>query len=260
MPSDLDSRLWEARLAGTVVVLRDEEVPRDVPAAYALQSRVTAASGARVVGYKIGATSDAAMELLGLDAPFLGPLLDGFCLPNGATIAIAPAHGPVLETEFAVGLGDALPPRAAPYAIADVVGAIAWVAPAFEVVGVRIAGPLAGAGAKLIADSGANVGFVSGRRMTDWRALDLATHPAVLYVNGEERAAGHGGMSVWGHPFGALAWLASQAVLAPRGLVAGDIVSTGTCTGMLPVAPGDEARADFGPLGEVRVRFTAPRG
>ena len=36
---------------------------------------------------------------------------------------------------------------------------------------------------------------------------------------------------------------------------AGDIVSTGTCTGHLFAAPGDTVRADFGPLGAVEASF-----
>ena len=37
---------------------------------------------------------------------------------------------------------------------------------------------------------------------------------------------------------------------------AGDIVTTGTCTGFQPVAPGDSVTADFGTLGRVEVSFT----
>ena len=59
-----------------------------------------------------------------------------------------------------------------------------------------------------------------------------------------------------GHPLNALAWLADQGVLGGRGLKAGDLVTTGLVTPFVYAEPGDEVRADFGGLGEVRLRFT----
>jgi 2-keto-4-pentenoate hydratase len=50
-----------------------------------------------------------------------------------------------------------------------------------------------------------------------------------------------------------LVWLANQQSRFGRGLAAGDIVSTGTCTGLDRVAPGDRALADFGSLGQVEL-------
>ncbi|MBC8451604.1 MAG: hypothetical protein H8D70_00090 [Rhodospirillaceae bacterium] len=38
--------------------------------------------------------------------------------------------------------------------------------------------------------------------------------------------------------------------------MAGEIISTGTCTGLLDVAPGDAVVADFGELGAVEISFT----
>jgi 2-keto-4-pentenoate hydratase len=39
------------------------------------------------------------------------------------------------------------------------------------------------------------------------------------------------------------------------GLRAGEVISTGTVTGMLAAKAGEEHVADYGPFGEVRVRF-----
>jgi len=52
-----------------------------------------------------------------------------------------------------------------------------------------------------------------------------------------------------------LLWLANRQSSQGRGLKAGDIVSTGTCTGLDPVQPGDHVRADFGELGTVEIVF-----
>ena len=107
----------------------------------------------------------------------------------------------------------------------------------------------------VIADSGINADFVQGAKVTDWSQFDLSQHPAALLVNGEEVAQGHSGMSVFEHPFAAVAWLPTHKALDGRGLIAGDIITTGTCTGMTPIHLGDEVRGDFGSLGEVTTRF-----
>jgi 2-keto-4-pentenoate hydratase len=41
--------------------------------------------------------------------------------------------------------------------------------------------------------------------------------------------------------------------VAERGLRAGDRIMTGTCGGVLPLKSGDQASADFGVLGTVRL-------
>ncbi len=156
-----------------------------------------------------------------------------------------------------VGLAKDLPPREEAYSAREVEEAVAWVAPGFEIVGPRFSGGLPGAGLLAIADGGVNIDFVLGPRHEAWQALDLTAHEAVLSINGQERARGHSGMLLFGDPVRAVAWLASQPSIAPRGIRAGDVVTTGTCTGITPLAPGDEAEADFGPMGVVTARFEA---
>ncbi|RPI35320.1 MAG: hydratase, partial [Hyphomicrobiaceae bacterium] len=56
-----------------------------------------------------------------------------------------------------------------------------------------------------------------------------------------------------GDPMNVMVWLANQQSGFGRGLKAGDIVSTGTCTGLADVAPGDVVVADFGSLGCVEL-------
>ena len=106
-----------------------------------------------------------------------------------------------------------------------------------------------------IADGGANIDFVLGPTDGDWRGVDLTSHPVVLNVNGSEVASGDSGMLAFGSPIAGVAWLANRPEIAPRGLRAGDAVTTGTCTGIRPLSPGDEVVADYGSLGAVRARF-----
>ena len=133
--------------------------------------------------------------------------------------------------------------------------AVAWVGPAFEIVGTRLEGGLAGAGTLAIADGGANIDFVRGPTGEAWRDADLTAHPVTLRINGVEVASGNSAMLVFGDPISGVAWLANHPELGVRGLKAGDVVTTGTCTGIKPLSPGDEAEADYGALGTVRARF-----
>ena len=64
------------------------------------------------------------------------------------------------------------------------------------------------------------------------------------------------GARALGHPINVLQWLANKQSQTGRGLRKGEIVSTGTCTGVLAVSPGDHVTADFGALGHVEIEFT----
>ncbi len=109
--------------------------------------------------------------------------------------------------------------------------------------------------AGVIADNSGHRALVLGHPSDDWRDLDLAGAPVELRVDGELRDAGSGAR-VLGHPLEALAWLATDRARRGDGLKAGQIVTTGTCTGLVMLSPGDEAVADFGALGSVTLRFT----
>jgi 2-keto-4-pentenoate hydratase len=253
--TDLAKELWQARRSGGVVPLDASGHPKSTEEAYAIQHAVAAISGHAARGFKVGSTSLQAQRLLGTDEPGSGLLLAPYVHESPARIAIAPAHTPAVEGEFAFKLGRELPPRAAPYAMEEAAAAVAAVAGAIEVVGTRFAGGLAGKGRWLVtADCGANIAFVGGPWRHDLRGLDLKTHPVAMTINGAVRGTGTGERAL-GDPMNVLLWLANQQSAAGRGLTAGEIVSTGTCTGLDPVRPGDRVQADFGDLGRVEIFF-----
>jgi 2-oxo-hept-3-ene-1,7-dioate hydratase len=251
----LAEALWKARVDGEVVVVGAAQAPASLAAAYEVQATMIELAGLPQVGWKLGATTGAALDLLALDEAFMGPLFASHCHQSGAEIALQPAHSPGLETEFLVGLGADLPPREAPYAAEEVASAVEFVAPAFEVIGCRFAGGLAGNGLLVIADGGGNAAIVQGAPVRDWRRFDLRRHGVRLNLNGTEAASGSSSALIFGDPIGAVAWFASQPLLAGRGLRRGEIVMTGTCTGLTPIKAGDAAVADFGELGQVRATF-----
>lgn len=249
----LAEALWHARQHGGTVARPDDLWLDD---AYKVQAEIAAASGMEQVGFKVGSTSVEAQRKLGTDEPGAGPLFAPVVHASPATIAIFPEHLPAIEGEFAVRLGRDVPPRDTEYSCDEVTDAIEAITGAIEVVGTRFEKGFAKLGRALVtADGGANIAFAHANWATIWRDLDLADHEVIASINGEERKRGTG-QEVLGHPFNVLQWLANKLSADGRGLKAGQIVSTGTCTGLIGVKPGDTAVCDFGGLGTVEVQFT----
>jgi 2-keto-4-pentenoate hydratase len=253
--TDLARQLWEARRSGGVVPQDNVLHPKSIKAAYAIQHEIAAISGQASRGFKVGSTSLEAQRLLGTNEPGSGLLLAPYVYESPARILIVPAHTPAVEGEFAFKLGRDLPPRAVPYVMDEIADAVAAVAGAIEVVGTRFSGGLAGKGRWLVtADCGANIAFVGGRWRHDLRSLDFRSHPVAMTINGVLRGTGTGDRAL-GDPLNVLLWLANQQSAQGRGLKSGEIISTGTCTGLDAVLPGDRVRADFGDLGTVEICF-----
>lgn len=252
----LAARLWEARRTGGVVDAATVALPATLDEAYAIQAEMTALSGAAIIGFKVGSTSIEAQRMLGTTEPGAAPMLAPYAWASPALVPISAGHMPAVEGEFAFRLAADLPARAAPYARAEVTDAVAAVAGAIEVVGTRFAGGLAGKGRLLTtADGGVNIGFVAGTWTTAWRDLDLPAHAVAMTINGIARGSGTGARAL-GDPINVLVWAANKLSTLGRGLRAGEVVSTGTCTGLDDVRPGDRAVADFGSLGRVEISFT----
>ncbi len=248
----LAQRLAKARDNGTT--LAPDGIPDTLDQAYALQALVDRASGATVTGFKIGATLPVTMDALQVHEPVFGALYDRYTHQAGDTIAIHEAHMAKIETEFAVCLKAPLNAAERQVRIEDVVGATDWVAGGFEIIGSRLTGQPHGI--KLVSDAGGNVDFIYGEPCYDWQSLNLDSHAASLSINSEPVASGHSGMSIAGNPLGMVAWLANHPQLLQRGLIPGDIITCGTCTGLIPVKAGDQVSADFGTLGVLSTTFT----
>ena len=246
-------RLWRARQQGLLLAPEEVVEPASGEEAYAIQADIVQLSGYQVRGFKVGSTSKEAQRLLGTCEPGSGPILAPYLHMTPARLAIVPRQTPAVEGEFAFRLGSALPPCEAAYSTADVAQAIDAIAGAIEIVGTRLAGGPAGKGRYLVtADGGANIALVTGPWRADWRGLDRKTQQVAMHINGQIRGRGEGARAL-GDPMNVMVWLANQPSRLGRGLKAGDIISTGTCTGLDDVKPGDAVLADFGSLGCVEL-------
>ena len=253
--SDLARQLWKARRLGHTIDAVRSDLPKTKAEAYAIQETIVALSGMPRCGYKVGSTSKEAQQLLGTDEPGAGVLLSAFVHDSPARVALVPRHMPAVEGEFAFRMGRDLPARNLPYRPDEIITAVNGVAGAIEVVGTRFAGGLQGKGGLLTtADGGVNIALATGR-WAEFHGQDFRSHAVVMAINGVEKGAGTGSRAL-GDPLEVLLWLANHLSSRGMGLRKGDIVSTGTCTGLDAVHPGDVVRADFGTLGLVEIAFT----
>jgi 2-keto-4-pentenoate hydratase len=123
-----------------------------------------------------------------------------------------------------------------------------------ELVGRRLTDDVSLNEVSAIADFGLDVAVIRGRPIPDWGAHDLAAVPVRAVLDGVTVAQGGGG-SVLGHPLNALAWLAEALRRRGRSLRSGEIIMTGTCTGITKVAAGQRLDGCFADVSPVQVRL-----
>ena len=232
-----------------------QEYPTLTPAqAYAIQSawlELKLAKGARIIGRKIGLTSRAMQELLGVDQPDYGFLLDSMTVTSGNTLARADFLLPRIEPEIAFWLAKDL--KGPGITVDAVLAATRGVSPALELVDSRIAKWQI----KLpdtIADNASSARVIVSEQIVPLDGLDLAAEAVTLTRNGVEVGSGNGA-AVLGHPAEAVAWLANKLAEYGIAIEAGQLVLPGAMCAAATVAAGETYRAMFSTIGEVSVRF-----
>jgi 2-keto-4-pentenoate hydratase len=224
---------------------------------YAIQAGLEKRSQAPLFGWKIAATSVAGQKHIGVDGPLAGRILAERVREADAPLPFGANAMRVAEAEFAFRFGRDLAPRAKPYAVAEVLDAVASLHPAIEVPDSRYDDFVTVGAPQLIADNACAHDFVLGPATTaPWRSMDLIEHPVKSTVAGKLERDGKGA-NVLGDPRVALTWIANELSQLGIALKAGQVVTTGTCVIPLPIVPGDAVVADFGAIGRVAIRFAA---
>ncbi len=222
--------------------------------AYRVQQRLIARrldGGEKVVGKKIGVTSQAVMDMLGVYQPDFGWLLSGMVYDDGCTIDRSSLIQPKAEGEIAFVLKRAL--RGPGVSAAQVLAATECVMPCFEIVDSRIRDWKIRI-QDTVADNASCGVFVLGDRAVSPRDVDLYACGMVLERNGEVFATGAGAAAL-GSPLHAVAWLANTLGALGIGLEAGEVILSGALAAMAPIARGDHFRVSIGGIGTCAVRF-----
>ncbi|MEE8629246.1 MULTISPECIES: 2-keto-4-pentenoate hydratase [Methylobacterium] len=247
--------LWDHWREGRLLAaLPPDLAPADRAAAYRIQALLEPRSAEPLYGWKIAATSLAGQRHIGADGPLAGRLLAERVLPADAPVPLAGNQMRVAEPEVAFRMGADLPPRAEPYAVAEVMAAVDTAHPAIEFPDSRLEAFERAGEAALIADNACAHLFVLGLPAPEgWRALDLAAMPTRIGAEGRAPYEGRGGNAL-DDPRLALTWLANALSGQGLSLRRGEVVTTGTTTVPLPVEAGDVVRAELVGLGELTVR------
>jgi 2-oxo-3-hexenedioate decarboxylase len=209
------------------------------------------ARGHRIVGYKLGLTSRAKMQQMGVGQPGYGVLFDDFAVPDGGTVAVGSLIHPKIEPEIA--LVTRAPLRGPGVHVGTVLAAADFVLPAMEIIDSRYKDfrfdmP------SVVADNSSSARFVTGGRSLPADQVDLRTLGLVMEKNGEIVGLGCGA-AVLGHPAAAVAMLANILGAKEQEIPAGTFIMTGGITAAVAVAPGDHVTTHYQGLGSISVRF-----
>jgi 2-keto-4-pentenoate hydratase len=207
---------------------------------------------ARVLGHKIGITSEAVMNWLKVNEPDFGVLLDDMEIPDGGEAPMGRLLQPKAEGEVAFVLKEDLKgPRVD---ARDVIRATDYLLPAIEIIDSRISDwkityP------DTIADNASSALFVLGNRPVPLGELDLSLCGMVLRKNGRLASTGVG-RACLEHPVQAVVWLANKVLELGHTLRAGQVVLSGALGPVVDVSPGDRVEVEISHLGSVSVHFS----
>lgn len=244
----------------TVPNLRDRAAGIELQDAYRIQSRMVQRrldAGESVVGKKVGATSAAVQDMLGLYEPDFGQLLSGMVYRNGDTIPLGSLIQPRAEGEIAFVLKRDL--TGPGITAIDVLRATDYVVPCFEIVDSRIDNW----DIKVfdtVADNASCGVFVLGTEPKDPLEIDLALVGMTIEVRqpgetvGELFATG-AGAAVKGSPVNSVVWLANTLAELGTPCRAGEVVLSGSLTVMAWVKGPQTITCEFGGLGSCTVTF-----
>lgn len=252
----LATRLQEAESARRPIDPIAGEIGNgNLETAYAVQSEVTRrgiADGRRLVGRKIGLTSKAVQQQLGVDQPDYGALFADMEVSTGEAIDVTRLIQPRVEAEIALVLDRDL--SGEDITLGELMRSTAYAVAALEIVDSRIRDWKISI-LDTVADNGSSARYVLGaapRRLTD---VDLGTCGMTMTRNGTIVSVGCGSACL-GHPLRAGLWLARAMARAGQPLRGGDVVLTGALGPVSPVSVGEVYEARVSGFGPVSVTFT----
>jgi len=243
---------WQHCLS--VAPLSERHPAMSIEDAYRIQQCLVARRlerGGRIVGKKIGVTSLIVQQMLGVDQPDFGYLLDDMIYAEGDAIPFDRLIQPKAEGEIAFVLKkDLLGPG---ITTADVLAATEGVMACFEIVDSRIRDWKIKI-QDTVADNASCGVFVLGSQLVSPREVDLVTCGMLLEKNGEIVTLGAGAAAL-GSPVNAVVWLANRLGGLGIPLKAGEVILSGSLAAMVPVTKGDSLRVSIGGVGDCSVRF-----
>ncbi len=196
-------------------------------------------------GIKMGFTSRAKMEQMGVHDLIWGRLTDAMMIPEGGQVEWQGRFiHPRVEPEIAFILGDDL---CGQVTIPEAMQCVEAIAPALEIIDSRYR-DFKFSLADVIADNASSNGYVIG----PWAAPEESIDNLGIVLNLNGTAKHYGSTSaILGNPYRSLVHAARLAELAGEPLQAGWVVLAGAATAASPMKAGDQVTAEFQNLGTV---------
>lgn len=209
------------------------------------------AQGKKIIGKKVGLTSDAMQRMLNVNEPDYGHLFDDMQIEDGGNVNVSTMIAPKVEAEIGFVLDTDLKGPNVTYL--DVMMATRYIVPTLEIIDSRVADWQIKL-ADTVADNGSSAKVVIGNQTSTLNQVDLRTNSMVLFKNEKLIATGAGAAAL-GHPAGAIAWLANKLSEFDITLKKDELILPGALSGAVAVTAGDKIEAKFGSLGNVTVYF-----
>lgn len=243
----LAARLDEAVERATAIPMLTAEHELSLDDAYRVQRAGIALRKVRgevLVGMKMGLTSRAKMEQMGVHAPIYGHLTSAMrCDDGGAFEKQAHCH-PRVEPEVAFLLARDLEGPVSP---AEAMLAVDGVCAALEVIDSRYQ-DFKFTLPDVVADNASSARFVLGNTLRRASELDLGNLGMVMEINGQVSQIGSSA-AIYEHPARSLATLANLLAEVGEKLKAGQIVLAGGATAAVALSVGDRVRLRVDGLG-----------
>lgn len=249
------SELYAALRGGnTIAPLAVRDAALTIDDAYAISLDFLARrrkDGERVIGKKIGVTSKAVQDMLGVFQPDFGFLTDAMHVRGDIDVDAHSLIQPRAEAEIAFILKDRL---SGPGVTAEqVIAATDYIAPCFEIVDSRISDWKITI-VDTVADNASCGVFILGDARADPRAHDLPALRVTVTKNGAPLSEGVGA-AVQGNPAEAVAWLANTLGAQGVSLEPGDIILSGSLVPLENAVRGDCFEMTLHGIGSCTAKF-----
>lgn len=210
--------------------------------------------GWQALGWKIAGTNLNIQRKLRTNGTVFGRTFRQFHTMSPAHLNWGHLLDPLVESEFFFRMGADLRPRKEPYRAAEVADAVEAVFIGIEVAECRFSRHHLPSQNLLVADGFASGRYVQGEEISNWQQVLAQPVQVTVHRNGELRASGSS-EDVMAHPLHAVTWLANRLSELGVTLQSKELVSSGSCTGMVRARHHDHIEARFDSLGTVAIHF-----
>jgi len=235
------SRNNQTRLPGLAVDL----APRDINEAYEIQLAVALLRPMPNAGFKLGLTNEAVQRAADTFAPIVGRLAAPDIRRSQSIIQLPEKHLRIVEAEVIFELGTDLSAGQAPYTEQRVMASVHRAFAGIELCNTRFDESFDPPLSFVVADNSNADLIVVGDALSAEELGCLDNLSVTLQRRGEPDIKGST-RNVLGNPVRALTWLANWLARRGESLKRGQLISSGSCTGMTQAAADDVVIATFG--------------